>query len=100
MPDNGVAVEVVSSNPGDCAADFDGSVQVADLQEMHNQFREQLDSGLKMLADNQAKRFPDGPPAGARFGGCGGPAGRFRGFTPSGRFVLVSVSKLRTPDFS
>ena len=66
MPDGGVAVEVVSSKPGDCAADFDGSVQVSDLQEMHNQFREQLDSGLKMLADNQTKRFPDGPPAAAR----------------------------------
>jgi hypothetical protein len=67
MADGGVVVEVVSSKPGDCAADSGAaSVQVADLQEMHNQFREQLDSGLKMLADNQAKRFPAAPAAGAR----------------------------------
>jgi hypothetical protein len=33
---------------------------------MHNQFREQIDSGLKMLADNQAKGLPNGPAAGAR----------------------------------
>ena len=65
-PDGGVAVEVVSSKPGDCAADFGATVQLADLQEMHNQFREQLDSGLKMLADNQANGLPKGPAAGAR----------------------------------
>jgi hypothetical protein len=33
---------------------------------MHNQFREQLDSGLKMLAENQAKGLPNGPSADAR----------------------------------
>jgi hypothetical protein len=62
--DGGVVVEVISSKPGDCAADSGATVQVADLQEMHNQFREQLDSGLKMLADT--KRFPSGPAPGAR----------------------------------
>jgi hypothetical protein len=61
-PDGGVAVEVVSSKPGDCAADSGATVQLADLQEMHNQFREQLDSGLKMMADNRAK-FPGAPDA-------------------------------------
>ena len=65
-PDGGVAVDVVSSKPGDCAADSGTTVQLADLQEMHNQFREQLDSGLKMLADNQARGLPSGPGAGAR----------------------------------
>ena len=64
--DGGVDVDVVSSKPGDCAADSRTAVQLADLQEMHNQFREQLDSGLKMLADNQAKGLPNGPAAGAR----------------------------------
>jgi hypothetical protein len=64
--DGGVDVDVVSSKPGDCAADSRAAVQLADLQEMHNQFREQLDSGLKMLADNQAKGLPNGPAAGAR----------------------------------
>jgi hypothetical protein len=33
---------------------------------MHNQFRERLDSGLKLLADNQARGLPSGPPASAR----------------------------------
>jgi hypothetical protein len=62
----GVAVEVVASKPGDCTADSPATVQLADLQEMHNQFREQLDTGLKLLAENQAKGLPSGPAAGAR----------------------------------
>ena len=66
MPDGGVAMEIVSSKPGDCATDSPATVQLADLQEMHNQFREQLDSGLQMLADNQAKGLPNGPAAGTR----------------------------------
>ena len=64
--DGGVTVEVESSKPGDCAADSRGPVQLADLQEMHNQFREQLDAGLKMLADNQVKGVPNEPAAGSR----------------------------------
>jgi hypothetical protein len=66
MPDGGVDMEVVSSKPGDCAADSRAAVQLADLQEMHNQFREQIDSGLKLLAENQARGLPSGPVAGAR----------------------------------
>jgi hypothetical protein len=61
-----VAVEVVSSKPGDCPADSSTTVELATLQEMHNQLREQIDSGLKMLADNQAKGLPNGPAAAAR----------------------------------
>jgi hypothetical protein len=64
--DGGLPVEVVSSKPGDCAADSGANIQLADLQEMHNQFREQIDSGLKMLAASQAKGLPNGPAAGAR----------------------------------
>jgi hypothetical protein len=64
--DGGVTVEVESSKPGDCAADSRGPVQLADLQEMHNQFREQLDAGLEMLADNQVKGVPNEPAAGSR----------------------------------
>jgi hypothetical protein len=30
---------------------------------MHNQFQEQIDSGLKMLAENQARGLPNGPVA-------------------------------------
>jgi hypothetical protein len=33
---------------------------------MHNQFREQLDSRLKMMADNQAKGLPNVSATGAR----------------------------------
>jgi hypothetical protein len=65
-PDGGIAVEVVSSKPEDCGADSAATVKLADLQEMHNQFREQLDSGLKMMADNQAKGLPNVSATGAR----------------------------------
>jgi hypothetical protein len=52
-PDNNqnVAASVQSSKKGDCATGQTVAVGVQDLQEMHNQFREQLDSGLKTLAD-------------------------------------------------
>jgi len=68
-PDNGntVGVNVVSSQKSDCRMGSSPRVQVADLQEMHNHFREQLDSGLKTLADNQGKNgIPSGPTAGGR----------------------------------
>lgn len=52
---NKVAVSVVSSKQGDCPANTNSEVEVTELQEMHNQFREKLDSGLKTLADNQGK---------------------------------------------
>ena len=65
-PDGGIAVEVVSSKPDDCVADSGATVKLADLQEMHNQFHEQLDSGLKMMADNQAKGLPNVSGTGAR----------------------------------
>jgi len=61
-----VAVKVVGSKPGDCPADFPTSVELAALEEMHNQFREQIDSGLKMLAENQAKGLPSVQNAGSR----------------------------------
>jgi hypothetical protein len=64
--DGGVAVDVVTSKPGDCATDAGASVQLADLQDMHNQFREKIDSGLKMVADNQAKGLPGSPAPDAR----------------------------------
>jgi hypothetical protein len=62
-PDGTVAVDVVSSKPGDCAADSATAVELGQLQEMHNQFQEQIDSGLKMLAENQARGLPNGPVA-------------------------------------
>lgn len=62
--DGGVAVEVVSSKLADCAAGYGATVQLADLQEMHNQFREQIDSGLQKLAEHQG--LPTPPPTGQR----------------------------------
>jgi len=64
--DGNVAVDVVSSKPGDCAADAGAAVQIADLQDMHNQFREKIDAGLQMVASKQATGLPGSPDAGAR----------------------------------
>jgi len=67
-PDNNnkVLVKVVSSKQNDCSVGAKPMLAVADLQEMHNSFQEQLDSGLKVLAQNQAKGLPNGPDAGPR----------------------------------
>lgn len=64
--DGNVKVEVVSSKPGDCTSDNDLKVKLADLQEMHNQFRENIDAGLKVMADNDGKGLPKAPAADAR----------------------------------
>jgi hypothetical protein len=65
--DGTVAVSVLSSKPGDCAINSSTAVDVATLQEMHNQFREQIDSGLRMMAENKGKHgLPHGPSAGTR----------------------------------
>lgn len=50
-----VGVSVQSSKQGDCAPGSNSNVEVADLQEMHNHFREQLDAGLQQLSANQGK---------------------------------------------
>ncbi len=50
-----VEVSVQSSKQGDCQAGSNTTMEVADLQEMQNRFREQLDTGLKQLAANQGK---------------------------------------------
>ena len=65
-PDGTVAVEVVSSKPGDCATDSMTAVDLAQLQDMYNQFSEQLDSGASLLAGRQARGLPNGPEAGSR----------------------------------
>jgi hypothetical protein len=62
--DNTVRASVVTSKKFDCNMGATPRVQVADLQEMHNQFREKMDAGLKTLADNQGKNgIPSGPAA-------------------------------------
>jgi hypothetical protein len=51
--DKKVAVSVSSSKKNDCAAGKQVLVSVDDLQEMHNHFAEQLDGGMKSLAEKQ-----------------------------------------------
>ena len=59
---NTVGVSVVSSQKADCRMGSTPRIQVADLQEMHNQFREKMDNGLKTLADKQGKAgLPSAP---------------------------------------
>jgi len=61
-----VSALVTASKKTDCPTGQRVGVSVQALQEMHNQFREQIDSGLKMMADNQAKGLPNVSAAGAR----------------------------------
>ncbi len=62
-----VSVMVISSKPGSCAVSTTGLLQVAELQEMYNDFRERIDDGLKLLADKQGKNgVPAGPAAETR----------------------------------
>jgi hypothetical protein len=70
-PDNNnrVRVSVSSSKGNDCPVGSTLSAQVSDLQEMHNQLREQVDSGLKSLADNSGQGgLPKAPDAGTSAG--------------------------------
>ena len=63
-PDNQVTVLVSSSKRNECPSGSQFPVAVADLQEMHNHFREQVDQGLQMLAQNQGKNnLPAAPDA-------------------------------------
>ncbi|MFI5105856.1 MAG: hypothetical protein ACHP79_13110, partial [Terriglobales bacterium] len=49
--------------------------EVGELQEMHNQFRQKLDSGLKTLADNSGKNgLPKAPDTGTIGGEVPAPA--------------------------
>ena len=56
-PDNNnqVRVSVSSSKGNDCRVGSTLMAQVSDLQDMHNQLREQMDSGLKTLAGNSGQ---------------------------------------------
>jgi hypothetical protein len=72
--DGTVAAEVVASNPGNCVVDALIAVSVVDLQEMQNQFRAQIDSGLKLMAENHAKGLPQAPATDARTAFTAAPA--------------------------
>jgi hypothetical protein len=57
-----LSVNVLTSKPGDCAANSTAAIDLATLEEMHNDFRQQIDSGLAVLAQNQGKGgLPNGP---------------------------------------
>lgn len=58
--DNMVDATVKSSKKGECSIGATVGIDTADLQEMHNQLRIQMDAGLKELAEKQGK---DGIPA-------------------------------------
>jgi hypothetical protein len=70
-PDNNnkVRVSVSSSKGNDCRIGSTLMIQVSDLQEMQNQFGEQVDAGLKTLADNSGKGgLPPAPDTGTTAG--------------------------------
>ncbi len=59
-----VKVLVTSSQNNDCEAGTQLAVSLQDLQDMHNDFRQKIDAGLQVLADNQGKDgMASGPPA-------------------------------------
>jgi hypothetical protein len=63
-PDGKVAINVLNGKAGDCQADTASTIELATLQDMQNQFREQLAAGTGELAKNQGQGLPSGPPAG------------------------------------
>jgi hypothetical protein len=66
-PDGQVPVSVMNSKPGDCPVDFATTLDLGVLQDMHNEFRQQIADGMQTLAGNQGKGgLPAGPAANAR----------------------------------
>ena len=65
--DNAVQVRVTASKQSDCRTGSRPRVQVTDLQEMHNHFREQIDAGLQTLAAG-GKGLPKAPDTGTSSG--------------------------------
>jgi hypothetical protein len=60
--DSRFEVMILNSKQGDCPADSRTEVELADLQEMQNQFQEKMDAGMKTLADHEGtSRLPSGP---------------------------------------
>jgi hypothetical protein len=60
--DRKVTASVSSSKKSDCATGSEIAIGVDDLQEMHNKFEEQLDNGMKDLANKQGQNgLPKAP---------------------------------------
>jgi hypothetical protein len=61
---NSVAVQILASKTSDCAIGSQARIQVTDLNDMLNHLREQVDAGMKVLAEKQGKDgLPTAPPA-------------------------------------
>jgi len=58
-----VTVMVTSSQNGDCVAGTQLAVAVQDLQDMQNDFRQNLNTGLQSLASSQGQKGMPGSPA-------------------------------------
>lgn len=71
--DGAVAVKVVGSKKEDCPVGTDTRIQLEDLNDMYNHFREQLDAGMKELSEKQGK---NGIPASPAPGGKANPEGQ------------------------
>jgi hypothetical protein len=68
VPDRSLSVQVLvtTSQTGECSPGTNLAMSLQDLQDLHNDFRENLDSGLQVLADNAGKKgMPRGPASGA-----------------------------------
>lgn len=60
-----VQVLVVTSQSGECSSGTKFAMSLQELQDMHNDFREKLESGLQSLAENRGKNgIPAGPAPG------------------------------------
>jgi hypothetical protein len=68
--DNGVHVRVRAGKTTDCKVDSNPQVDLNDLQEMHNHFREQVDAGLESLAKNAGKNGLPAAPDTKTIGGA------------------------------
>lgn len=70
-----VTVSVQTSKHGDCAAGETVAVGVQDLQEMYNQFSQQVDKGLYELASDSGKNgLPPSPNSSTTAGSVPAPA--------------------------
>jgi hypothetical protein len=63
-PDGKIAINVINGKDGDCPADTPSAIELATLQDMQNQYREQLAAGADKLAKSEGQSLPSGPPAG------------------------------------
>lgn len=62
-PDGYVPIAVMVGKNGDCPAGFAAALDLATLQDMHNDFQAQIEAGLQTLATRQGRSgLPAGPP--------------------------------------